>query len=124
MTAKIEATDDYADYDPSALPAPVPAYLDAHDENRHADAVAAFAPGATVLDDGTTYDGIDAISAWVRRSATEYEYTSTRIGQRIVDGAHVVVRVRLDGSFPGGTVTLRYQFAHHAGLITRLAIEV
>jgi hypothetical protein len=34
------------------------------------------------------------------------------------------VQVRLDGNFPGGTVTLRYRFDLRAGLIDRLAIEV
>lgn len=117
-------TDTFTDYARAALPAPVLAYLDAHDENRHADAAAVFAPDATVLDDGNTYEGIDAISAWIETSATEYTYTSTRIGQRVGDENQVVVQIRLDGNFPGGTVTLRYQFELHAGLIKRLAIEV
>lgn len=117
-------TDSFTAYAPRALPAPVLAYLDAHDENRHADAAAVFTPDATVLDDGTTYEGIGAIRAWIETSATEYTYTSTRIGQQVADDNHVVVQIRLDGDFPGGTVTLRYQFELHAGLIRRLAIEV
>lgn len=117
-------TDSFTAYAPRALPAPVLTYLDAHDDNRHTDATAVFAPDATVLDDGSTYEGIDAISAWIETSATEYTYTSTRIGQHVADDNHVVVQIRLDGNFPGGTVTLRYQFELHAGLIKRLAIEV
>ncbi|MCR1784002.1 nuclear transport factor 2 family protein [Nocardioides carbamazepini] len=117
-------TDTFADYAPSALPAPVLAYLDAHDENRHADAAAVFAPDATVLDDGNIYEGIEAITAWIETAATEYTYTSTRVGQQMTDDAHAVVQIRLDGNFPGGTVTLRYQFELHAGLVNRLAIEV
>lgn len=117
-------TDTFADYDPATLPVPVVAYLDAHDQSRSADAAALFASDATVLDDGNTYQGIEAITAWIGRSSTEYTYTSTRIGQRLADQNDAVVRIRLDGNFPGGTVTLRYQFELRAGLISNLAIEV
>jgi hypothetical protein len=117
-------TNTFAAYDPAFLPAPVVAYLDAHDEHRYADATAVFAPDATVLDDGNTYEGIDAITAWIETSSSEYTYTSTRIGQQVADDDHAVVRVRLDGSFPGGTVVLRYQFHLESGYISGLAIEV
>lgn len=117
-------TGTYAPYDPASLPAPVLAYLDARDEHRYADAAAVFASDATVLDNGTTHEGIDAITTWIEASSTEYTYSSTRVRQQVADDSHPVVHVRLDGNFPGGTVLLRYQFALHAGLISRLAIEV
>lgn len=117
-------TDTFADYVRSTLPAPVLAYLDARDENRSADAASVFAPDATVLDDGSAYEGIDAISTWIETSSTEYTYTSTRIGQLVADENRVVVQIRLDGNFPGRTVTIRHQFELHAGLIKWLAIEV
>ncbi len=118
MTTEITA------YDPTRLPAPVLSYLDARDENRHADARVLFAPAATVLDDGRTYQGTDEIGAWIERSSDEYEYTATRIGQRTDDELSITVQIRLDGNFPGGTVTLRYQFELEEDQITRLEIEV
>ncbi|GAB2613421.1 nuclear transport factor 2 family protein [Pseudactinotalea suaedae] len=117
-------TQTYTDYDPTHVPAAVPIYLDAHDEKRHLDAAAVFTPDATVLDEGRTYEGIQAIRDWMKRSSSEYTYTSTRIGQQVVDEDHVVVQIRIDGNFPGGTATLRYQFELQDGLIRRLAIEV
>lgn len=117
-------TDTFADYDPTALPAPVIAYLDARDENRLADAAAVFAPDAIVFDDGRTYEGIEAITAWIETSSNEYTYASTRTGQQVADENHALVQIRLDGNFPGSTVTLRYQVEIQGGLITRLAIEV
>lgn len=117
-------TTDFSAYDPTRLPAPVTGYLDARDEDRHSNARALFAPDATVLDDGRTYQGIDEIGAWIARSSSEYEYTSTRVGQRADDAEHVDVQIRLDGNFPGGTVTLRYQFELAKGLITRLEIAI
>lgn len=117
-------TDTFTAYEPAALAAPIVTYLDAHDENRYADAAALFASDATVLDDGNTYEGLAAITAWIERSSSEYTFTSTRTGQQIIDEHHAVVQVRLDGSFPGGMVTLRYQFTLRGALIGRLAIEV
>ncbi|MGN0099345.1 MAG: nuclear transport factor 2 family protein [Dietzia sp.] len=93
-------SDTFTAYDPSRLPDAVVAYLDAHGQYRSADAGATFAPGATVVDDGSTYRGIDEIVAWVDRSATEYEVTHTRVGQSGADTDRPVVRVRLDGTFP------------------------
>lgn len=117
-------TDDFAPYDPTTLHAPVLAYLDARDDRRYADATATFAPNAVVIDDGTTYRGIDAISAWIGTSSTEFTYTSSRLDQQIVDGRRVVVRVRLDGNFPGGTVVLHHRFELAGSLIEHLVIEV
>ncbi len=117
-------TEAFTDYRSDQLPKVVLAYLDAHDEQRAADAASHFAPDATVLDDGNTYEGIAAIRAWIQDSSTEYTYTSTRIAQHVPDDRHTTVRIRLDGNFPSGTVTLRYQFELDGDTIQRLAIEV
>ncbi|MFC8531328.1 nuclear transport factor 2 family protein [Nocardia sp. NPDC057227] len=109
------------DYDPATLPAPVLTYLDARDADRHADAAAVFAPDATVVDDGHTYGGVDAIGEWIGRSSTEFRYTSTRLGQR-VEPHGADLRVRVDGDFPGGTVTLGYRFELAEGRIRHLTI--
>lgn len=114
----------FAPYDPSTLPSLVVTYLDAQEGHRHADALSHFAPDAVVVDDGKTYRGIDEISQWLMRSASEYEYTSTRIGQRHDDEAHTTVYIRLEGNFPGGTVTLRYMFELNRGMIRQLTITV
>lgn len=114
----------FTPYDPTRLPQPVLGYLDAHDENRYHDACVFFTPDATVVDDGNTYRGIEEIAAWLERSSSEYEYSSTRIGQCLEDEEGAVVQIRLDGTFPGGTVTLRYQFELSENGISRLAIEV
>ncbi|UFU07467.1 nuclear transport factor 2 family protein [Ruania halotolerans] len=117
-------TNDFTAYDPAQLPAPVLSYLDAHDEGRHDDARSCFSLAPTVVDDGNTYRGVDEIGEWIERASGEYEYTSTRIGQRQEDDAHITVQIRLDGNFPGGTVTLRYHFELDDQGITRLTIEV
>ncbi|WP_425864770.1 nuclear transport factor 2 family protein [Arthrobacter sp. TWP1-1] len=117
-------TESFTRYDPLILPAPVVTFLDAHDEKRYAEASATFSQDATVIDDGNTYEGIDAVSAWLQKAASEITFTSMRTGQMVDDEIHPVVQIRLEGNFPGGTVTLRYQFELHVGLISRLAIEI
>jgi cell division FtsZ-interacting protein ZapD len=117
-------TENFTDYRADQLPKVVLAYLDASDEHRRADAASYFATDATVLDDGKTYEGIEAIRAWLLDASSEYIYTSTRIGQQVTDEAHSTVKIRLDGNFPGGTVILRFQFEIADGSIRRLAIEV
>jgi hypothetical protein len=115
---------DFAPFAAAALPPVVVAYLTAHDDGRHDDAAALFTASATVLDDGRTYEGRDAIRAWLERASSEYTYTSRPVSQRLEDAAHVTVVNHLEGDFPGGTVDLRHQFTLEDGAIARLAIEV
>lgn len=117
-------TDTFTGYDPQQLPNTVVAYLDARDDRRYTDAAALFAADATVVDDGTTYDGLAAITRWIEDSSTDYTYSATRLGQQVPDGDHVALRVRLDGNFPGGTVTLGYRFQVAEGRIHHLTIGV
>jgi hypothetical protein len=115
-------TETLADYRPDILPAVVVAYLDAHDEGRPAEAAATFTPDATVVDDGATYQGSQAIAGWLDRTSTEYSYTSTRIGQQTLGDSDLIVRVRLEGDFPGGIVTLSYRFRLEQERIAALTI--
>lgn len=114
----------FSGYDPSALPPAVVAYLDARDAQNTADAIAVFAPDASVQDDGGAYQGRPEIESWIAHTSTEYTYTSTRLGQRVLDEGHVVVQIRLDGNFPGNTVLLRYQFVLADELVTDLTIGI
>lgn len=110
-------------YDATALSAAVVGYLDARDERRFADALRHFAPDAQVVDDGQTLDGLSAIGAWIESSSTQWTYTTTRLAQQ-VDGDAVVVRVRIDGDFPGGTAELDQRFTLREGQIAQLSIAV
>ena len=51
----------------TALPAPIRAYLTAHQSRDDDAAVQAFAPDATVTDEGNTHTGTQAIRAWRQR---------------------------------------------------------
>ena len=108
--------------DLTALPAPVRAYLTAHEHHDDNAAAATFAPRATVTDEGQTHTGVPDIRAWRRRASTEYTYTTEVTGVR-QDSHHVwVVATRLEGNFPGGVADLEQRFTVHDGAITDLTI--
>jgi ketosteroid isomerase-like protein len=109
--------------DAAALPETITRYLAAHRVRDADTAISTFTTDATVIDDGKTYTGTDAIRGWLSRSASEYTYTTELIGSEQVDESHHVAVNHLAGNFPGGTVDLRYQFALRDNLIERLTIE-
>ena len=115
---------DYEPFKAETLPSVVTTYLEAHVNHHYDRAAATFTPDAVVIDDGHTYTSIKQIRPWLERSSTEWEYTTTPTGQQTTDDEHVIVRVHLEGNFPGGQVDLRYQFTLTGNLITALAIEV
>lgn len=99
-------------------------YLSAADLDDHATALACFAPGAVVVDDGRTYTG-DEVRTFVERAGSPYEYTRDfRSLLPLADGTFVA-QYHLEGNFPGGVVDLRYIFTiGEDGLIDRLEITV
>jgi hypothetical protein len=108
---------------PDALPEVITRYLTAHRAHDTATAITAFTREATVIDDGHTYEGTEAIGEWLGRSATEFTYTSHLIGTQQTDTTHYIATHHLEGNFPGGTIDLRYRFTLRDGLIERLVIE-
>lgn len=101
--------------DLTALPEPIRAYLTAR-ENRDDDAaVRAFAPDATVTDEGQTQTGTQDIRAWRRRASTEYTYTTAVTGVRQDSDHEWVVAIHLEGNFPGRVAELEQRFTVSAG---------
>ena len=105
----------------SDTPEVVDRYLRAADA-RDVDAlVACFAEDGTVLDEGETYVGRDAIRGWREGLASKYTYTVTVTGSAPV-GDGFDVTTHLEGDFPGGEADLTYHFGLRDGLITSLRI--
>ncbi|MEU5910515.1 nuclear transport factor 2 family protein [Micromonospora sp. NPDC047527] len=105
------------------LPAPIRAYLPAHQARDTEAAISVFAADAAVTDEGRTYRGRDEIRAWLDSGASEYTYTTEFVGAARTGEAHIDVVQHLEGNFPGGSVDLHYRFALEGALITRLVIE-
>jgi hypothetical protein len=106
-----------------ALPTTVTDYFAHRDVAEKNATIELFTPAAVVIDDGHSYTGRAEILAWLSTAASEYSYTSTRLGtETTADG--VIVTERLEGDFPGGVVDLRSDFRLDAetGLIESLTI--
>lgn len=105
-----------------AVPEAITVYQAAHDRRDTATALAQFAPTAVVVDDGRTYDGLDAVESFLRTAASEYTYTRTLLTATETAPDRWLVTNHLAGDFPGGQVDLTYEFQLADGLITRLTI--
>ena len=104
------------------VPEVVSRYQRAHDRRDTEVALSAFAPDARVADDGQEYQGSEAIRRWLSTAASEYTFTRTLVSaESLGDGRWLVVN-HLEGDFPGGVVTLRYEFTVTGGLISELVI--
>jgi hypothetical protein len=108
--------------DPTALPAPIRAYLAAHASRDDNAAASAFAPNATVTDEGKTHTGRLDIRAWRRRASTEYTYTTEVTGVRQEPDDVWIVAIRLEGNFPGHVADLEQRFTVRDGAIADLTI--
>ncbi len=105
------------------LPTSIRAFLSAHQVHDLDAEIACFEETATVTDEGNTYDGRDAIRAWLSRATSEYTYTSELIGTGRLDSARYDVVHHLEGDFPGGVVDLHFRFTLRDDMIADLVIE-
>ena len=108
---------------PVVLPAAVSGFLAAQVGTDHAATLAHFADDATVVDDGKSFAGRDAILGWLSREASEFTFTSTTVKTEKHDEARYTVTNHLEGNFPGGTADLRFQFFVSGGRIASLTIQ-
>lgn len=81
-----------------------------------------FAHDAVVKDEGETIVGLDAIATWRKAARTKYQYTVEPLDSQ-EDGQQSVVRVRLEGNFPGSPAVVKFNFRVHDGKVTALEIH-
>ena len=105
------------------LPAAIEGFLADQSNDDHAVTLAHFADDATVVDDGNSFAGREAILGWLSREANEFTYTSTMVKTEKHDDSRFTVTNHLEGDFPGGTVDLRFQFFLSGGRIASLTIQ-
>ena len=104
------------------LPRPIEIYFSS-DTAHDTDALATcFAVDATVRDEGRTFEGLAAITAWKTETRKQYRYTVEPIEAVQRDG-QTVVTARVSGDFPGSPVTLTYTFRLERDHITSLEIR-
>lgn len=84
-------------------------------------AASAFAPSATVRDEGHEHAGRGAIREWIAATAAKYDDTA-KIESVAANDSKVEVIAQVFGKFPGSPVRLRFNFLLDADLISRLEI--
>ncbi|GAA2019885.1 nuclear transport factor 2 family protein [Nakamurella flavida] len=94
----------------SVLPPSVTAYFERADAPDPSSVADLFTADAVVLDDGHTYRGRAEILGWLTGPASAFTTTSTWLSAEST-AASAVVRILLEGDFPGGRVELTYRFA-------------
>lgn len=103
------------------LPDPIARYFGADERSDPASVAACFTPDGTVIDEGNTYAGREAIRQWLASASTQYDYTVEPLALMDEPG-RIVVTSRLTGNFPGSPVNLRYRFTLEGDLIAALEI--
>jgi len=109
-------------FDPAHVPTAITTYQAAHDRRDVATALAQFAAGASVVDDGRSYEDLAGVEAFLSTAASEYTYTRTLLSAEEIAPDRWRITNHLEGNFPGGEVDLSYEFHLADGLITRLTI--
>jgi hypothetical protein len=104
------------------VPNVITRYLDTHDLLDTDATLATFSPDATVVDEGQTYVGTDAIRDWLDTAGREFAFTRTFVDATSTGDDAWVIRNRLVGDFPGGVADLDYRFELGDGLIVGLVI--
>ncbi|MFP5475206.1 MAG: nuclear transport factor 2 family protein [Gammaproteobacteria bacterium] len=101
------------------LPEPIAAYFAA--EHNPEALARCFTPKAVMKDDGHTYTGIDAITAFMAEASAKYGATSVPFAIEREEGFQLV-RANVSGNFPGSPIVLSYRFRLERGLIASLEI--
>lgn len=103
------------------LPKVIETYFSA-DKKGNAQAISeCFTEDATVIDEGNTYTGRDAIRQWMANASTKYTYTVEPFSMTEEDGRIVIIS-HLVGNFPGSPVDLRYFFVLSGDKVAELEI--
>ncbi|QDL92689.1 nuclear transport factor 2 family protein [Paroceanicella profunda] len=104
------------------LPPPIHTYFTARAPRDGAALAAAFAPDATVHDEGEIRRGPEEIRDWWQASHARYRHTAEPLEIAEADG-RTVVRARVSGDFPGSPAVLTFSFRLAGDRITGLEIR-
>ena len=104
------------------LPPPIALYVQLENAGDTETLAACFASNAMVRDEGHTYEGLAAITAWKAETRKKYHHTVTPLDVAQQHGK-TVLTATLTGDFPGSPLTLTFDFVLEAGKILSLEIH-
>lgn len=103
------------------LPQILETYLKASNNSDLGTFISCFSETATVLDEGETIQGHEAITKWFTKTRKKYQFKSEPVSiENTRNGA--VLTALVSGNFPGSPVTLNYSFTIDSGVIQDLRI--
>jgi hypothetical protein len=104
------------------LPAAIATYQNAHDRHDVEAALSTFSADAAVHDEDQDWVGTEQIRQWLIKTSSEYTFTRTLLDVEPAGTDGWLVRNRMEGTFPGGVVELRYQFTLDGQNVSKLSI--
>ena len=81
-----------------------------------------FSEDAIVHDEGQEYRGLVAIRKWLVSTVKKYAFTLTPI-DFLQEKHETVLRVKMEGDFPGSPLSARFRFVLREGKTARLDIS-
>jgi hypothetical protein len=105
-----------------AIPDVITRYVQAGADGDIDTLVACFTTDAAVTDEDVTYHGHDEIRGWREKLAKAFEYTVEVLSAAPTGPDRYLVTTRVEGTFPGSPVDLRYDFELRDDLIATLVI--
>ncbi len=81
-----------------------------------------FSEDAIVHDEGQEYRGVVAIRKWLASTVNKYGFTLTPI-DLLQEKHQTILRVKMEGAFPGSPLSARFRFVLREGKIARLEIS-
>lgn len=103
------------------LPKPIQTYFDAVSPPDGDTVVAAFAPDASVHDEGSIHRGRDEIRSWWLSAQQKYKHRAEPL-ELLEMPTKTVVRAKVSGEFQGSPIVLSFTFGLADNHITELEI--
>lgn len=104
------------------VPTAISIYLQSHGNPDPSQLADSFHSDASVLDEGQTFHGLEAISAWKLAAQAKYQFSLMPLGvSRAGDTLKLLARIK--GNFPGGVADLMHVFTLRDELIASLEIR-
>jgi hypothetical protein len=103
------------------LPAAIRSYLETPSHDVEAKLGELFTEDAVVHDDGHTHVGLESIRRWNHEVASAFAY-SREVVEVLERGAGTIVRLRIEGNFPGSPIDLHHHFSLDGDKIALMTI--
>ena len=104
------------------MPKLIETYIQASNNSDLDTFISCFSESATVLDEGETLIGHDAIRKWFAKTRSKYQFKAVPMDIEEKE-ENIILSCEVSGNFPGSPVVLDYKFKVSSGLILDLSIK-